>query len=108
MVDKRKAAILRGERTSRWLEESEVQRVFTELAEDIAAFWANTASDQDEERERLYREMHGLRALRKRILQVVHEGKKNVVEVEADERSSRAQRARSGERNQRNSEQGTH
>lgn len=104
MADKLKEAIIRGERTARWLEETEVQRVFDELTDDIAVLWSSTKSDQDDERERLYREMHGLRALRKRILQIIQDGKKAAIEVE----NSGSQRTPSGGRNQRSTQQRAH
>ncbi len=83
-MDKLKAAITRGQRTAEWYENERVQQVFKELEEDICVLWTKTASDQDEERERLYREMHGLRALRRRILKIIDDGKKAKARVEQD------------------------
>lgn len=84
MEDKTRKAILRGEQTANWLANTQVQRVFSELEEDIAILWAKTASDQDNERERLYREMHGLRALKRRILKIIDDGKKAQARLESD------------------------
>lgn len=84
MVDKLRATILRGERTGEWYAKDQVQKVFQEIEEDIALLWAKTASDQDDERERLYREMHGLRALKRRILKIIDDGKKAKARVEQD------------------------
>ena len=89
-MDKVKEAIRRGERTKRWFEDQEVQKVFKELGEDIVVLWTKTASDQDDERERLYREMHGLTALRRRILKIIEDGRK--AEHEVNERGKRAGR----------------
>lgn len=84
MVDKTRAAILRGDRTAEWYNTEAVQIVFREIEEDICVLWTKTASDQDNERERLYREMHGLRALRRRILKIIDDGKKAKAKVEQD------------------------
>jgi len=88
MTDVLKEAIQRGARTERWMKQKEVQRVFQELGEDIASLWTKTLSDQGEERERLYREIHGLGALRKRILKIIDDGKKAAYEVEENAKRS--------------------
>lgn len=84
MADKARATILRGERTADWYANDRVQQVFEEIQQDISLLWEKTASDQDDERERLYREMHGLRALRHRILKIIDDGKKAKARIQAD------------------------
>ena len=76
MVDEIKNAIARGNRTEKLYRNRDVQHVFAELKEDICILWIKTPSDQDEERERLYREMHGLKALERRIIKIINDGKK--------------------------------
>lgn len=76
MTDKAKSAIIRGEKVDKWYKNREIQRIFAELREDIAILWMKTASNQEEERERLYRESHGLQAIEKRIQKIISEGKK--------------------------------
>lgn len=84
MPDKTHNAILRGEQAANWMANAQVKAVFADLEEDIALLWARTASDQDDERERLYREMHGLRALKRRILKIIDDGKKAQARLDAD------------------------
>lgn len=82
MADNAKTTIARGERTRKWYENREVKRVFSEIKEDIFILWEKTASDQEVERERLYREIHGLKALEKRISKIVDNGVKAKLELE--------------------------
>ena len=95
MPDKLKEAILRGQRTQEWWEKGPVQRVFKELDEDLKILWVKSVSDQDEERERLYRQVHGLKMLEARILQIIRDGQKAQAEVEAQERTENGNRDRS-------------
>ena len=66
----------RGIRTNQWFESEQVQTILQELERDIYILWAESKSDQEDERERLYREMHGLRALKERIKMIIDAGKK--------------------------------
>lgn len=66
----------RGQRTAQWFENKEVQVIFRQLERDIYVLWSQTKSDQEDERERLYREMHGLRALKERVKMIIDAGKR--------------------------------
>lgn len=66
----------RAQRTKIWFEYEEVQIIFDELEVDILTMWVQSASDDADGREMLYREIHGLRALKERIKKIIAAGKK--------------------------------
>jgi len=66
----------RGIRTRQWFESEPIKEVFEELERDLSVLWIQTKSDQEEERERLYRQVWGVKALRKRIRMIIDAGKK--------------------------------
>ena len=66
----------RGIRTTQWYESEPVQKVFSELEHDLSVLWIQTKSDQEKERERLYRQVWGIKALRERIKKIIDAGKK--------------------------------
>lgn len=71
-----KEILARAQRAKSWLEDKDVQAIFDQLESDIFTLWSQSLSDQSDERERLYREMHGLRALKVRINQIIDNGRK--------------------------------
>jgi hypothetical protein len=70
-----KKILARADRVRQWFEDEEVKGLFNQLEQDIFTLWSESASSQEDERERLYREMHGLRALKERIKKVISEGR---------------------------------
>lgn len=88
-MDKLGEKIRIGQQTERWFNDPATKAVFIELGEDITTLWSKTKSDQSDERERLYRELHGLGALRQRILKRISDGKKAAHEVEENAKRQR-------------------
>lgn len=82
MRDIRKEQIQRGDRTTRLIEDKDIRLTLEELRQDIFILWEKTAGDQEDERERLYRELHGLKALRVRLSRIIEAGKKAQVSIE--------------------------
>lgn len=78
--------VKKGQAVEAWFSIPDVQTIFNELDQDIKTLWAQSASDQEDERERLYRELHGLRALKERITKIIKDGKKAEQELEHDRR----------------------
>lgn len=83
MADKLKNAILRGQRTAEWYEKPIIQQIFAELRADIKELWSQTPSSDEDERERLYRQVHGLDMLQSRILEIIRTGKKAQIELDS-------------------------
>lgn len=86
MVDKVKENIYTGERAKKLLESDEFIRTFEDVRQDIFLLWEKTKSSQEDERERLYREIHGLKAVKHRIDNLVTLGIKAKQKVEDDKR----------------------
>lgn len=82
MKTKDKHAIARAERVRLALENEEIKTAFEDVKNDIYLLWEKTASNQEDERERLYRELHGLKAVRTRLSRAIQEGKKAQVEID--------------------------
>jgi len=82
MVDKLRQDIARGERARRVIEDEEVMLALEEVRKDIYLLWEKTCSDQSDEREMLYREIHGLKALQHRMVTIVANGTKAKARLE--------------------------
>lgn len=76
-----KERVSKAERLKIWYNDDEVQEIFTHVKQQIHQMWESSASDQEEERERLYRELHGLRAVTARIKQLIEDGIKAEEEI---------------------------
>lgn len=76
-----KQIVDRGLRTAQWYESETIQRIFKELERDLYVTWGQSKSDQEDERERLYRQLWGVRALRERVKLIIDAGKKAEVEL---------------------------
>ena len=74
MNDKRQQ-IRRAEHVQELLKDKELKSAWASVESDIVAMWGNTASDEADKREALYREWHGLKAVRARLERVVNAGK---------------------------------
>lgn len=94
MADKLQDAIRRGQEVEHLFEDGAVDRAFDETGREIKDLWARTASEEAGKREELYREWHGLRAVRARLQRVLSEAKKAEAELKAQELEN-ARRARS-------------
>ena len=73
-MDKIKAKIIKGDRVQRLLDDQDVQEALTAVEAELHAMWASTKSEDQAKREELYRELHGLSALKARLQRFVNDG----------------------------------
>lgn len=78
-----------GDRAELIVSSEDINYVFTKLEKDICFLWVKTDSNQANTREELYRELHGLRALQRRLKQYVTDAKKakEAVRIASTERT---------------------
>ncbi|MDX1300205.1 MAG: hypothetical protein R3260_18485 [Pseudomonas sp.] len=86
-MDKLKQTIIKGKQIKELLENDDVRAAWEDVQADIVKMWMATKTGEQETREALYREVHGLKALQARLQRWVNEGKKAEAELEADKRN---------------------
>jgi hypothetical protein len=69
-----KQAVSRGAAVEQFLDSSHVKDLWSTIEAEICQMWATTKSDAVEKREELYRELHGLRALKAKLRGAVQAG----------------------------------
>jgi hypothetical protein len=82
---KLKKAIRDAEITQEFLDSEKTKALWGLIETDITQMWANSASSDAEGREMCYRELHGLKALRQRLINIIKEGRKAEEELKHEQ-----------------------
>lgn len=87
-VDKLRASVKQADEVSRLLENNYLRAAWVATEKQILQMWRDSKSDEQDKREELYREYHGLQAVKARLQRVVNEGTKAVHELARAEKQS--------------------
>lgn len=80
-----KERLRKAELARAFLENEQIQRLWTIIEADIVKMWAGSASTDMDGREACYRELHGLRALKARLDGIVTDGRKAEEELKHEQ-----------------------